>query len=87
VDFWLEKDYIRGLWAFGGVLDAELYTLALYQFAKSFALDSRVVHKDILAVLTRDEAIPLGTAEPLDGTDDTLAHSRLLLSLVTVHRA
>ena len=61
----LERLNVFSLPALGPLGDVELHCLALLQALETACLDRREVHKNILAILTADEAIAFGVVEPL----------------------
>jgi hypothetical protein len=54
------------LWSFDHV---ELHLLAFLQTAKAVRLDCREMHKNIVAALTADEPVALGTGWAMQKTD------------------
>jgi hypothetical protein len=61
----LERLYVRRLPALGSLDYVELHCLALLKALESVRIDRRVMYEYILAVLTADEAKPLGIVKPL----------------------
>jgi len=70
----VELYHISSLRALGAALDGEFHPLALFQVAKTLALDGREVDEDIIAIFALDEAIALSAAEPLDRADGSFTH-------------
>ena len=64
----LDSLNVLGLPALGAFGDVELHGLAFLQAAKAASLNSREMHKNVLAILTADEAVAFGIVEPLDGS-------------------
>jgi hypothetical protein len=64
----LERLHVGSLPSFGTLYDVELHGLAFLQALETTRVDCRVMHEDVLAVLTRDEAEALRIIEPLHGT-------------------
>jgi hypothetical protein len=61
----LERLNVFSLPALRPLGDVELHRLALLQALETACLDRGEVHKNILAILTADEAIAFGVVEPL----------------------
>ena len=72
----LERLNVRRLPALRSLDHVELHSLTLLEALETVRIDRRVVNKHILAVLTADEAKPLGIVEPLDSS---LFHFRYYL--------
>jgi len=64
----LERLYVSRLPALGTLHYVKLNGLTFLQALETVRIDSRVMHEDILAVLTRDEAEALRVIEPLHST-------------------
>ena len=64
----LQRLNVRSLPSLGALDNVELYSLAFLQTLEATRVDRRVVHEDVLAVLTRDEAEALRVIEPFHGT-------------------
>src|SRR5262245_20018299 len=60
--------YLRCLQALRPLLDLELHLVALIQGFVTIADDRLEMDEHILAVLSRNEPVPLGSIEPLHGT-------------------
>src|SRR3990172_3248141 len=75
----LQDNDLAGLQSLGAALDVELDPLAFVQRAIALGLNRGVVDKHVLAAFTRDEAVPLGGVEPLDGALRSFVHSLFLL--------
>jgi len=63
------------LQAFRSFFNREFHFLALFELAVTRHLDGGVVDKDVLAILTADEAVPLGGVEPLNSSYITFRHA------------
>jgi hypothetical protein len=61
----LQRLNVFSLPAFRPLGHVELHGLALLQALEAACLDRREVHKNILAILTADEAVAFGVIEPL----------------------
>ena len=59
-------DRLRTLLA---LADLEFDLVAFLEGTKAFALNLRIVHEDVIAVLAGDKPIPLRFVEPLHGSD------------------
>ncbi len=64
----LERLNVRCLPTLGPLHHIELHGLAFLQALEALGVDRRVVHEDVFAVLTRDEAEALRVIEPLHST-------------------
>src|SRR5271170_246076 len=64
----LERLYVSRLPALGTLHYVELNGLTFLQALETVRINSRVMHEDILAVLTRDEAEALRIIKPLHST-------------------
>jgi hypothetical protein len=64
----LQRLHVGSLPSLGALHYVELHGLTFLQALETTRVDCRVVHEDIFAVLTRDEAEALGVIEPLHST-------------------
>ena len=64
----LERLHVGSLPSFGPLHHVELHGLAFLQALETTRVDCRVVHEDILTVLTRDKAEALRVIKPLHST-------------------
>lgn len=83
----LQLHHVAGLRPFGALFDREFNPVALFQVAEALRLDSRVMHKDIGAIVAGDKAVTFGTVKPLNGAGDPLAHGGIILLPYKFHRA
>jgi hypothetical protein len=75
----LQNGNVSCLRTFLALLDCEFDLLTFVQVAETFALNSRVVDKDIRTVLASNKAVALAAVEPFDRADDTFRHIICLL--------
>jgi hypothetical protein len=61
----LKRLNVRRLPALGSLDNVELHSLTFLKALETVRIDRRVVNKHVLAVLTADEAKPLGIVKPL----------------------
>lgn len=73
-------DDVSSLRAFGAVFDLELDLVAFVEAAIPVAriLNCRKVDEDVLTAVVGDEPVPFCCVEPLDGSVNSVCHSRLL---------
>ena len=74
----LDGDYIRGLKALRTLFNREFNFLAFGQLPVTFGTYCRKMDEHIFAAITADEAIPLGSIEPLHSSNKTVGHSNFL---------
>src|SRR5690606_11485180 len=67
---------IVGLQALLALHDGEFHLLPALQRTETFPPDGTVMHEDVVAFRSLDEAIPLSGIEPLHHTSLTLSHSQ-----------
>src|SRR5690606_19124840 len=77
----LERDDVAGLKTLGAFFQGEFNALAFFQSAETASLDCRIVHEDIRAIFTFDEAEALRTIDPLYFALNTVGHAKPLLKL------
>ena len=80
-DLFLSKCYrlvndndVRCLQTFGALLDSEFNSLTFFKIAKTFTLNCRIMHEDIIPAFTGKETVTLATVEPFDRPDGTFRH-------------
>lgn len=64
----LQRLNVSGLPALGALHNVELHGLTLLQALEAIRVDGRVVHENVFAVLTRDEAEALRVVKPFHST-------------------
>jgi hypothetical protein len=70
----VEDDDVGRLKTLGALFNCELDLLAFLQILETIALNGGEVYEYICAALAGDEAVTLGSIEPLDCTVDTFRH-------------
>ena len=81
----LQCDDVACLKALIGLLQGELDLLAFDQLAEPIGLDRRVVHKDVIIALAGDEAVSLGSVEPLHNPNFSFVHQYSLPFNITYY--
>ena len=74
VVFTLQPYDVDGLQTLGALLDGKLDALFFLQVLKTFSADTGVVDEHVLPAFTRDKAVALLIAEPLDGSCLSITH-------------
>jgi hypothetical protein len=72
-----DRVHFVGLQALLALHHLEAHLLAFLQTLEPIALDGAEMDENVLAILTGNEAKPLGVVEPLDGTNLTIRHETL----------
>jgi hypothetical protein len=65
---------VASLQPLGAALNRKLHGLAFLQCAVTFHLDGGMMNENVLTALLRQEPVPFGGIEPLDGTSHALRH-------------